>query len=61
LSLLERINTGTLPPATRVQPIHEGSQQIELFRIVVLGPIVLAGDRAEHVLGDLVRLIDDEP
>ena len=57
---MERIDAGALPLATRVQPIHEGSQQVELFRIVVLGPIVLAGDRAEHVLGDLVCLIDDE-
>jgi hypothetical protein len=46
--------------AARTQPIHEGRQQVELFGVVVLGTVVLARDRTEDVLGDLVRLVDDE-
>ena len=57
---LKRVDAGALLPATGVQPVHQRGKHVELFWIVVLGAVVLARDRTEDVLGDLVRLIDDE-
>src|SRR5262249_5221645 len=42
-----------------VEAVEERGEQIELLRVGVLGEIVLARDRAEHVGRDQVRLLDE--
>ena len=54
-------NAGILLSAPRTQTVHEGGEHVELFRVVVLGAVVLARDRTKDVLGNLVRLVDEEP
>ena len=43
-----------------VHAVDQRGQHVELLGVLVLGHVVLARDRAEHLLGDLARLLGED-
>lgn len=61
-ALLHRVTATAGRTRTRCsrgcQPVVEGGERVQLNRVCMLGEVVLAGNRPEHLEGGLPRLVD---